>query len=654
MASTPPPQAEVPTRRRIAHRRGVTVVIALSAALLGTAATASPAAAHPALVASLPADGYTVVEETREVVLEFSESVRPADGPVLRLARGDGAELRLAVGQERDGALVRGRAASVLAPGEYQAHYRVVAQDGDIVAGTVTFTVAPPGTPAYGAAGLDTGSGDVTTARAVLPSVTVLRGAQFLGLALALGGLVMAAVAGRAAPELPAVRPLVRLGAVLAAAGAAGQLVRLAGGEVARIPEQVADGGAPALSATALVLLVAAAAAGDRWRQGRAAGVALAGVVLLEALRAHPRQAAAGAGVLLTVVHLGAAAVWLGGLVHVVRVAVRGRAHASAVRAVVLAYGRGAVGLLVLLVGTGALSSFLLIPRMEDLVGTLYGRLLLGKIALVVAALALAAVARVRLLRGDAPAPGRAVRAEAVLLGVTVVAAAALTSVTPARLASAAALTAPSGPVLRVAERAGQVTVAAVISRERLDLRVSVPGKEQDTATALAASVRDPSGTVRPVALEPCGLACWTGPVDWQDGASQVQVDVRADSFQTRPVRLPVTLPLTPVPDLPDRVREVMAAQPVVDTVETVTSGFGVDVPSTARKTGAEYLALQPWGSGGATDPVLLDADGQRTLVFALPALGYHFALRLDAADRVVAERIVTPNTLLERRNEFP
>jgi hypothetical protein len=57
---------------------------------------------------------------------------------------------------------------------------------------------------------------------------------------------------------------------------------------------------------------------------------------------------------------------------------------------------------------------------------------------------------------------------------------------------------------------------------------------------------------------------------------------------------------------------------------------------------------------GGATDPVVINDGEQRTLMFALPALGYHFAMRLDEQDRIVAERIVTPNHLITRRYSFP
>jgi len=41
--------------------------------------------------------------------------------------------------------------------------------------------------------------------------------------------------------------------------------------------------------------------------------------------------------------------------------------------------------------------------------------------------------------------------------------------------------------------------------------------------------------------------------------------------------------------------------------------------------------------------------EGQRTLLFAQSALGDYFTTHVDAADRVVSERMVTPNHLLTR-----
>jgi hypothetical protein len=97
-----------------------------------------------------------------------------------------------------------------------------------------------------------------------------------------------------------------------------------------------------------------------------------------------------------------------------------------------------------------------------------------------------------------------------------------------------------------------------------------------------------------------------------------------------------------------------MGARAAVDTVETVTSGFGTPPPSISQRTGQEYLETQPWADGGAIDPVAVQDAGQRTLIFALPALAHHFTMRLDDQDRIVAEQIVTPNHSISRRYSYP
>jgi len=130
---------------------------------------------------------------------------------------------------------------------------------------------------------------------------------------------------------------------------------------------------------------------------------------------------------------------------------------------------------------------------------------------------------------------------------------------------------------------------------------------------------------------------------------------VAADRFEGGSVAIPVPWPAVPAPGLLGRVQDAMGARTAIDTVETVTSGFGVVLPHRSRRTGQEFLAGQPWAEGGATDATVAEHDGGgRTLLFALPALGYHLALRLDDQDQIISERIVTPNHLLTREYRYP
>ena len=244
---------------------------------------------------------------------------------------------------------------------------------------------------------------------------------------------------------------------------------------------------------------------------------------------------------------------------------------------------------------------------------------------------------------------------EAGLLAGLVIVTAALTSATPARLVPASAvLAAPIGPVLRTAERVSQVSVSVVASEGRIEIRADAPDDGGPLSIELSAQLTGPSGKTRPLDLETCGPTCWTGPAEWRDGRNTVEVQVDAERWQAGTAQLSVPWPLTPAPTLLARVQDAMGARSAIDTVEMVTSGFGAAPTTSSRRTGQEYLEAQPWSEAGATDPVVVSAGDQRTLMFALPALGYHFTMRLDPQDRIVAERIVTPNHLITRRYSFP
>ncbi|MFZ5852400.1 MAG: CopD family protein [Actinomycetota bacterium] len=138
-----------------------------------------------------------------------------------------------------------------------------------------------------------------------------------------------------------------------------------------------------------------------RWR---GAGVlALSVVVLAEAERSHLRAAGQGWGSLTIAVHLAAAAVWLGALVHVLRAAFRWRDTPGQARGLLASYALLALVLyLTVVVVTGTVAAVLVLPSWSALWRTPYGVVLLGKLALVLAVSVLALAAR-RRLRDPAP-----------------------------------------------------------------------------------------------------------------------------------------------------------------------------------------------------------------------------------------------------------
>nr|WP_206439605.1 CopD family protein [Streptomyces scabichelini] len=158
----------------------------------------------------------------------------------------------------------------------------------------------------------------------------------------------------------------------------------------------------------------------------------LAAVAVAEALRAHPTTEDSpliGSG--LTLVHVTCAALWVGGLLHVLRILRRGR-DSEAGAALLGLYARVAAVLLAAITLTGVFSTLRRMPPgtvLEQLTTTAYGRTLFAKVLLVVAVAVLALCARRRLRRAADPLTAYSpARAEVVALGAVVAVSAVLTA----------------------------------------------------------------------------------------------------------------------------------------------------------------------------------------------------------------------------------
>ncbi|NHC12794.1 copper resistance CopC family protein [Motilibacter deserti] len=137
------PPSSRPARRALPAP--VATAGALLLALLGVLApalllTASPAAAHTALVSSFPSEGEALESGPPQVELDFDEDVSSV-GLALVLSGPDGQGVEL--GQAAaDGATVTAPLAAAVAAGAYTLDWRVVSADGHPVSGRVTFSVA--------------------------------------------------------------------------------------------------------------------------------------------------------------------------------------------------------------------------------------------------------------------------------------------------------------------------------------------------------------------------------------------------------------------------------------------------------------------------------------------------------------------------------
>lgn len=458
--------------------------------VVALAALAWPAAAsgHASLVRSTPADGAALGHAPREVRLVFDDAVRPVGGAEAVRDRG-GSVLG---GRER----LRGPRVIVvplrprLATGDYSVRWRALSDDGHVIAGALAFSVGTGRPPA----------GSVLTAGETGPGIR-----SIVSRWLFLAGLLV--VVGAAVFELVVVRgeELPRLAIVLLAGFVAAFL-----GASALIPH---EGGATRFGVLyeigAVIALVGGAAAAltlaDRRVRfvPRLAALALLPVPSLagHALDAgHPRPLNAAVDVL----HTGAAAVWVGGLVALGLVFDRDRARR---------FSALALGSVLVLAATGVTRAVFELSAVAQLWSTGYGRALLVKTVLLGALVALGWLNRYRLIPRGGGRLRLSVRAEALLAAGLVVAVAFLTALPPGRRAEAATTPQRTGPTvlprplagaLVLARQDGKLAVALAVLPPRL--QAIVLGPDRRGVEGLDVSFRTGGATL---AASVCGQGCY-------------------------------------------------------------------------------------------------------------------------------------------------
>jgi methionine-rich copper-binding protein CopC len=117
-----------------------TIAIAVAATALFTLGSTA-ASAHSGLESSTPADGSVITQAPASIAFTFDEELL-ADADSISLNAADGTNIASAKVQPT-GNTVELPWPSDLAPGSYQAAYRVVSADGHPVTGAISFTYAP-------------------------------------------------------------------------------------------------------------------------------------------------------------------------------------------------------------------------------------------------------------------------------------------------------------------------------------------------------------------------------------------------------------------------------------------------------------------------------------------------------------------------------
>jgi copper transport protein len=379
-----------------------------------------PAAAwgHAGLVRTEPSASRTVNAPPSRVLLSFTE---PVEARFAIVSVTDAGGNQVAAGPPRSAS---GAPQTLSAPlrrvpeGWYLVFWRVVSADGHPVRGAFTFAVGPnPGPPPQFR--VPSLSETATTTR-----LLVSRWVVFLSLLSALGLFVLRAVIARPVVRLVpgcSLRPLsVAFGAALVVALAAIPVylvlataqftLRSAFDLGAIVPAARASGFGRDFLDLELVLALFGAAAFvalylDRPEREQRSVVELialpsallagAAALVLPALAGHAGQKAPrGLSLPLDVAHLGAASIWLGGLIGLVVfwLSVGPKGRIAALAHVVPRFSAVAFCSVVVLVGTGIGSAFLELPTLATLWQTSYGKALLVKIVLLFAALLLAGV----------------------------------------------------------------------------------------------------------------------------------------------------------------------------------------------------------------------------------------------------------------------
>ncbi len=536
-------------------RHAVTATIAAVAPVLLFGGTV---AAHAELIAVSPADGEVLGVAPAEVTLTFSEPVSLTGGSVRVL---DDAAEDVSTGSTLTDETIITTLADDLADGTYTVVFEVVSVDSHRISGASVFHVGAP--TSGGLAGEDIAVGGDQAGWGVRAGAAVLSTIGYLGALVAAGTLAFSIYADRRASLRDVTSRAAVLGAVALVAAVPFRVARLGGGLDALRDNDVLMsalrgpiGVSTAITANALLLLaVLVDRRVARWLCLVLAVVALAGFSIEGHTRATQRR-----WVMVTsdVIHLGAAAVWLGGIVALV-VMFRSSMDARSLAGVVRRFSDSALLAVVVVAVTGVTMAWIILPTVGELTSTGYGLALLIKVALVLVVVGLGAYNRYRLVpavgardeQADAGTKqsgtarrwlGNVVIAELVLLvaavGVTavMVTRSPLSSVTAAAPPSADAtktLTVQLGETATADVTVSPGTVGAnTVGLELRDLEGRIVNPYEAPVVELSVPALD-VGPLRPDVV-PLGIGRYEATADMGfAGTWDLSIRVRLDEFES-------------------------------------------------------------------------------------------------------------------------
>ncbi len=378
---------------RLARHAGIGAILAaLSLVLFG-----GTAAAHAELISVSPADGEVLDVAPAEVVLTFSEPVSLTGGSV-RVLDDDAEDVSTGTAQANE--TITATLPDGLADGTYTIVFEIVSVDSHRIGGASVFHVGAPTSEGLTGDAIDVG-GD-QAGWGVRAGAAVLSAVGYTGALVAAGTLFFSVYADRRAELRAVTSPAAVLGAVALVAAVPFRIARLGGGLDALRDNDVLMsalrgpiGVSTAVTANALlVVAVLVDRRAPRWLSLVFALVALAGFSIEGHTRATERRWAMVAS---DVVHLTAAAVWLGGIVALV-VAFRSSSDAGRLAAAVRRFSDSALIAVGVVAVTGVIMAWIILPSTDELTSTGYGWALIIKVVLVLVVIALGAFNRYRLV----------------------------------------------------------------------------------------------------------------------------------------------------------------------------------------------------------------------------------------------------------------
>ena len=394
--------------------RTVAALVAVCAAL----AAPSTALAHANLLGTQPTDGARLARAPHTIVVLFDDTVRVGSGnAVVENASGRSV---LAGPPRTDGRTLTLPLEAGLADADYSVRWSIVSDDGHLERGVLAFAVGAASPPPHSILGATV---------ALTWSDLILRTLYYLGLLTAGGTAVFGLlVRGLLGPALR--RPLAQLlfFALLAAFVGGSGIVHTAapGTRYVHVVEAALGislaGGAAAALAPALPCLLAPAGA---------AGLALLAAPTLAGHALDPNQWQA-LSVPADLLHVAAAATWLGGLLGLLFVVPRATRLEEVRVAAARRFSAAALAVVPLLAASGLARAVTELSAVSQIWSTSYGRAVAVKSALFAVLLVLGYLNR-RRLRSAFGRLRRPLRAEILVLAAVVVTVSVLTELRPGR-----------------------------------------------------------------------------------------------------------------------------------------------------------------------------------------------------------------------------